>query len=318
MGRRLTTEEFVERARRKHDYRYDYSLVEYKNSHTKVEIICKEHGSFMQKPNDHHTAGQGCPKCAGKYVPTTDEWITKAREVHGHLYDYSQVQYKNSGKKVEIICKEHGMFKQVATSHLHGRGCPRCASTAIPSTEEWTQEAIRKCGEELYDYSKSCYTNNRAKIEIICRADVNHGSFFKTSSNFFKGSGCPKCSSSTAVSRKEVVWLDQLEGITAEQETALTETKSAIKLLRQHRIGRYKVDGFDPETNTVYEFLGDFWHGNPDKFSPEEVNPVTKKKYGKLYTEWQLRKKSLQKQGYTVVEMWESDFDKKKIKNGGS
>lgn len=58
----LTTAEFVERARVVHGVRYDYSLVEYINSYTKVVIICKIHGSFEQLPNNH-LSGNNCARC---------------------------------------------------------------------------------------------------------------------------------------------------------------------------------------------------------------------------------------------------------------
>jgi hypothetical protein len=55
-------EEFISNCIKKHGNKYDYSLVEYKNSLEKVEIICKKHGTFTQKPNNHLN-GQGCPIC---------------------------------------------------------------------------------------------------------------------------------------------------------------------------------------------------------------------------------------------------------------
>ena len=61
--KRLTTEEFVEKARKIHGNKYDYSKVEYKDSHTKVSIICPIHGEFLQTPNNHLN-GQQCPFCS--------------------------------------------------------------------------------------------------------------------------------------------------------------------------------------------------------------------------------------------------------------
>lgn len=61
-GIRLTTEEFIEKAKAVHEDRYDYSKVDYKNTATKVCIICREHGEFWQTPNNH-LFGAGCPTC---------------------------------------------------------------------------------------------------------------------------------------------------------------------------------------------------------------------------------------------------------------
>ena len=62
--KRLTTEEFITRAREVHGHKYDYSLVEYVNWRTPVKIICPIHGVFEQIPNNHTSMKAGCPQCA--------------------------------------------------------------------------------------------------------------------------------------------------------------------------------------------------------------------------------------------------------------
>ena len=125
---RLTVEEFVEKATKKHKGKYDYSKVEYVNNHTKVCIICSEHGEFWQTPNDHLT-GYGCPKCGGTCKLNTEMFITKAKSMHKEKYDYSKVVYVDAKTKVCISCPEHGEFWQVPYSHLQGSGCPKCQSS---------------------------------------------------------------------------------------------------------------------------------------------------------------------------------------------
>ena len=121
----LSREDFIKKACKIHGDKYDYSKVEYVNARTKVCIICPDHGEFWQTP-DVHTQGYGCPKCGGVYVPTTEEWITSARKVHGNNYNYSKVHYVNCMSKVCIICPEHGEFEQAPYAHLNGNGCPKC------------------------------------------------------------------------------------------------------------------------------------------------------------------------------------------------
>lgn len=126
MPRRKTNEEFISEARKLHGDRYDYSKVEYKNNGTPVTIICPDHGEFQQKPWVH-LMGCGCQKCCKNGVKlTTEEWVEKARGVHGDKYDYSKVDYKNAHSKVIITCPEHGDFEQEPSSHLCGKGCPKC------------------------------------------------------------------------------------------------------------------------------------------------------------------------------------------------
>jgi len=120
-----TTKQFIIGAVKVHGDRYDYSKVNYINDRVKVEITCKEHGNFWQKPNDHLNK-QGCPNCAKTSKKTTHYFIDKAIKVHGNKYDYSKVNYINYKTKVEIICKKHGSFWQNSNHHLNGSGCPFC------------------------------------------------------------------------------------------------------------------------------------------------------------------------------------------------
>ena len=123
--------EFIDRANEIHDYKYNYSLVEYRKSSEKVKIICPIHGEFEQTPNKH-LAGQGCKQCGRNRTKLgKDVFMDRARMVHGNKYDYSKVDYKRSDEKVEIVCPVHGSFYQTPHSHLVlAQGCPKCAAIA--------------------------------------------------------------------------------------------------------------------------------------------------------------------------------------------
>ena len=126
MGKRLTTEEFIERSILVHGDKYDYSLMEYKNVDTKIKIICPEHGVFEQTPH-HHLNGIKCPNCSHNKKITTEEFIIKSKEIHGDRYDYSLVNYKHTKyNKIKIICPIHGIFEQAPYEHKNGSGCPIC------------------------------------------------------------------------------------------------------------------------------------------------------------------------------------------------
>ena len=130
MSKKSTTEEFIQKAKKVHGDNYNYSLVEYKSIHDKVQIICKEHGVFEQSPSNH-LRGSHCPRCAGGgRIFTADEFLSEAKEVHGNKYDYTLVEYRGTHTKVKIICPIHGMFLQKPNSHTSGRcGCPKCKSS---------------------------------------------------------------------------------------------------------------------------------------------------------------------------------------------
>lgn len=123
--KKLTTLEFIERAIKVHGNKYDYSEVNYIIAQTKIKIICPEHGIFMQTPNSH-LSNRGCSKCSCKYQPIVEEFIEKAKEVHGNKYDYSKVNYITNKLKIIIICPEHGEFFQTPNNHLNGHDCPKC------------------------------------------------------------------------------------------------------------------------------------------------------------------------------------------------
>ena len=184
----MNTQEFIEKAKKIHGDKYDYSKVEYVHSHTKVCIICPKHGEFWQAPR-HHLNGNGCPYCAGKIRLTTEEFIRRAKEVHGDKYDYSKVEYVHSHTKVCIICPKHGEFWQMPLHHLKGGGCPNCVGNKRLTTEEFIRRAKEVHGDK-YDYSKVEYVNARIKVCIIC---PEHGEFRQTASEHLRGQGCPKC-----------------------------------------------------------------------------------------------------------------------------
>ena len=118
-----TKEYFIKLAKDKWGDKYDYSLVEYKNSKTKVKII-HEDKIYEQSPSDHLTSAPENIIYAIK--SNTDDFIRKANEVHNNKYDYSKVNYTISSEKVIITCFEHGDFNQEANSHLQGVGCHSC------------------------------------------------------------------------------------------------------------------------------------------------------------------------------------------------
>lgn len=128
MTKKLTSKEFIEKARVIHQNKYDYSEVVYLNSLIKVKIICPIHGAFIQTPNKH-LSKHGCLNCSKTRKITNEEFIFKANKTHKNTYDYNECKYINMHKKVKIKCLKHGMFEQAPDSHLKGQGCPKCKSS---------------------------------------------------------------------------------------------------------------------------------------------------------------------------------------------
>jgi hypothetical protein len=185
------TEIFKEKAFKIHGDKYDYSMVNYINSKTSVEIFCKKHNIFFEQKPIYHLRGALCKKCGyDKQKSTTSDFIIKARKVHGDIYDYSLVNYYDTLTKVKIVCKEHGEFEQKPLGHLYGQGCAKCFHDTIRLSKEECIINSKKVHGEKYDYSLVEYIDNLTKIKIIC---PEHGIFEQQPSNHMEGNGCIKC-----------------------------------------------------------------------------------------------------------------------------
>ena len=286
-GKKMTTNEFILKSIEKHSNRFDYSKVFYINMKNKVIIICKEHGEFLQNPNNHLN-GQGCFNCASDDKRSNKiEFINKCEKIHNDKYDYSLVEYKSVTTEVKIICKEHGIFEQIPNYHLSGNGCPKCCKSSKIDNLEFIKRARIKHGDK-YDYSLTNYVNSFTNVDITCK---EHGVFNQNPANHLFDNGCSKCGSTYGI--KENKWLDSF-GIKKEY--------------RQYKIEKYFVDGYDHITNTIYEFNGDFWHGNPSKYKEDDINPISGKSFGYLLKKTIEKEDRLKELGYNLVSIWESEY----------
>ena len=204
----MTKEEFIEKARKVHRDKYDYSKVELSKVKDKVVIICPKHGEFIQEANSH-LQGRGCAYCSGKKFHLGD-YIKKANEVWNNKYDYSKFEWNGINNKVCIICPEHGEFWQLPNNHLKGEcGCLECRGkskdfTLLNSLDELIKKSKEKYGDN-FDFSKSVCNGSREKIEIIC---PEHGSFWTLPRQFLLNKfGCPKCNSNRKYSTEEFIEL---------------------------------------------------------------------------------------------------------------
>jgi len=120
----------------------------------------------------------------------TEEFIERAKNVHGDKYDYSLVEYIGSKIKIKIICPEHGVFEQVPSFHLTGGNCKKCYLTSKSlNTEEFIKKAKQIHGNK-YDYSSVDYIHNNIKVKIICS---KHEIFEQAPRMHLSGQNCPKC-----------------------------------------------------------------------------------------------------------------------------
>ena len=184
---------FIEKARKRHGDKYDYSKVEYVDSQTKVCIVCPEHGEFWQTPAAH-VRGNSCPKCANHNRGSNkrwdkDEFVYRSLLVHGTKYTYENVKYVNNYTKVEITCPIHGSFWQTPAAHVFNeQGCPKCAGRKR-NLQDLINE-FRVVHGNKYDYSKVDFKKAHDKVCVVC---PEHGEFWQTPAKHLNGQGCPKC-----------------------------------------------------------------------------------------------------------------------------
>lgn len=303
---RSNTIEFIEKAKIIHGNLYNYSKVKYINAIEKVVIICNIHGEFLQAPNKH-LQGSGCSKCNNNKSNTID-FIKKAKAIHGDIYDYSKANYVKSKEKIIIICKIHGEFNQRVDDHLQAKGCYKCgtidrANSKRSNTIDFI-EASNKIHGGQYNYSKTNYMQYKENIIIICK---KHGEFLQTPTHHMnRGQGCPKCAKTKKYSKAQIQWLEFLEKFYNIQIQHMGNSSQEFKI----KSTKWKADGYCEATNTIYEYHGDFWHGNPKVYDPEFINPINQKTMGTLYANTLAREQKIRDLGYNLVVMWESDWKK--------
>lgn len=137
INQQMSYNEFVDRAKKIHNGIYSYCEKYYNttNNHSylgrrKIKAKCNLHGDFYQIIYNH-LLGSKCPQCsriqlADKQRIKIEDFIDRAKIVHGNKYDYSSSKIISDSDYVDIICSEHGIFSQLIFNHLAGHNCPYC------------------------------------------------------------------------------------------------------------------------------------------------------------------------------------------------
>ena len=193
MPRKKTLSDFTNAAISIYGNKYDYSRVVYKNSSTKVEILCHKHGPFFKSPEKFLNAKQGCSECNGRINWTWDKFVKEANKFHNNKYQYPRQVFKTTKTKYIIICPVHGEFEQSIFHHLKG-GCNKCAVELRNQNQRDTKQDFIKKSTKLfrgkYDYSEVDYFNSQTKVIIGCSI---HGKFKMKPNSHLNGQNCPKC-----------------------------------------------------------------------------------------------------------------------------
>lgn len=236
--------QFIVDANKKHNNKFDYSKVIYKNNKADITIICKEHGPFLQSPCEHLKGVYGCRSCASKGTKLTQkEYLERARAVHGDRYDYSKTTYSLNKNPITVICRKHGAFTlSSAGNHLRGNGCSDCTKVTGVSTYSWIKRAKETHGNK-YDYSETEYLGANKNLRIICS---KHGPFQQIASHHERGSNCPKCANRYSYSDAE--YIEKCIAIHGERynyrDTVFKGAKSKVTYICSHH-GKVQQQAYD-------------------------------------------------------------------------
>lgn len=314
----MTSADFLEKAKKLFNELYTYALDDndiIKLRKDKIEITCTMHKcKFLCSPF-LHLAGKKCPECVSddvraKLTKTVnkDEFVDRASALYPHCeYDLlPNADLLPVNKKIAIHCRTHEtVFLQTPNSHLKSVKCPQCVTKTRSDSLIKRMEtsdfiaAASKTFRNRYDYSlvQDSNVSMRSKVQVKCR---KHGIFLVTPhAHLTKMTGCPSCSHN--VSNLETLWLDSL-GIPHENRNVKIDLISRA----------CNVDGYDPSTNTVYQFHGDFWHGHPTLYDSQSIHPKCKVSYGELYNKTCQTDQQIIEAGFTLVVMWEHEFNIKR------
>ena len=256
---RLDPQEYLARVAEIHNGRYDLSRVQFTRLKDKIEVVCREHGSFFPSASNFLTHKSNCPKC--KYEQQSaasrlsfDQYVARFREkeVHGGTYEYRRVFYEGGQAVVEAVCASHGAFTQLVQDHLRGCGCVKCARP-IHDTQSFIDEATKVHGSR-YDYSGSEYINALHYVKIRCK---EHGEFEqKAACHVHTRQGCPVCGGT---------------GPSRGQQEINAFLSQYVETKMEHKVGvRRRLDILIPSLNIGVEYHGLIWHST--KFHTDPLN----------------------------------------------
>lgn len=205
MGKHVTTEDFIVKAKLVHGNKYNYDKTVYRLLKNDVEIYCNNHEEYFWQNPHNHLSGNGCKKCFEenrgdkKSASSKATFIADSIKIHKDKYDYSRVYYVRCNLPVVLFCNDcQEYFAQTPSGHKSGYGCPFCAKNRISDSNKLSQEdyltKIKSVHGDFYNYDKVNYISCTDNVLIGCKKCNNYFSIRPT--KLYGGkwtSGCPTC-----------------------------------------------------------------------------------------------------------------------------
>ena len=173
----------------------------YTSARENIRVYCLKHGAFEKVASallKDNRSKHPCPKCvkeilAEEVIAAWPDYLEKIKNaVDCSDLDFSQVEYKGSQEKIEIICKKHGSFKAIPASMLNKKsGCPKCGqSNRTKLGASKILDRLREVHGETYNFEIPEDAVRQTKIKYVCS---KHGSKFAKIDALLQGKGCRDC-----------------------------------------------------------------------------------------------------------------------------
>ncbi|CAH6419381.1 Hypothetical protein HVR_LOCUS586 [uncultured virus] len=308
-----TLERVLQRVLEIHQDKYDYSQVQpdhIKNAKSKFIVKCNG-CQYVWNPsiNNHIHKSTGCPNCSKQRPWTFERFLQQANEIHEYKYDYSQIKAHDiltNKSRISISCNECQYFwTPTVNGHINAKyGCPNCAKNAPWTLKRFIKRA-NQIHNEAFDYSQIKFQDiqgSESNVPIRC-CQCNYTWNPSINSHINMESGCPNCNHSRRFSKAQISWIENIIKVDN------IVVQYALSPGGEHNIkGVGRVDGFCQASNTVYEYHGNYWHGNPNIFLQNDPHPHIKgKTYGDLYQKTILRDQKIKDLGYNLIVKWETE-----------
>lgn len=257
--------------------------------------------------------GRNCPFCTSYQVCQHNNLEVKFPHLKNEWHPdnlKSMDQYlPGSHAKILWLCKDNPCGCHIWEAAIYDRttinpkGCPFCVNQKVcyHNSLEYLYPELKVEWHPDNKSMSSYVPGSGVKVNWICSNNSIHiwGASIHDRTGTRKTS-CPHCSKSKGYSIKQIKWLTDIE----HDENIYIQ--HAVKPEGEYKIATIgKVDGYCKDTNTVYEYHGKYFHGRPDLYDPDEINPTSKKSYGELYTNTMNRDERIKILGYNLIVMWE-------------
>ena len=264
---KLTHNEFLDRLSRNNPHYLNFEIIsEYSGMSHPVTCKCRNCGTtWTAKANDLVRAGSGCPRCAGAFGYTHDQFLRNLKE-RNKQYDIIEIlsQYKGSAQHIQCKCKNCGFeWTPLASSLLQGTGCPECAKARVAQKGKTILVDIPRPGPISHEeYVEKLHMQNPAahKIELLtrytgaqdsvrCKCKICGHEWETKAATLVRGTGCPYCSHASTSFMEQFI-LCALQRIWG-QERVCNRDKTAIGL---------ELDIYLPQLGYAIEIGSWKWH----------------------------------------------------------